>query len=84
MIFEEFLQVVKEIEDTQSLCFSWNRGIIILIYKDGDRHDFKNWHPITLLNINYNILVKIYAERLKTVLPSIIGDDQHDFLKGRW
>ena len=31
MISKEFIQVVKEIEDTQSLCFSLNRGIIILI-----------------------------------------------------
>ena len=28
MISEEFLQVVKEIEDTQSLCFSQNRVLL--------------------------------------------------------
>ena len=79
MISKEFLQFVKEREDTKSLCFSQNRGIIILIYKDGDRDDIKNWRPITLLNIDYKHLAKVYAERLRTILHSIIGDDLHAF-----
>ena len=54
-----------------------------MIYKDGDQDDIRNWHPITLLNIHNKILAKIYADRLKLVLPCIIDDDQHAFLKGR-
>ena len=48
MISEAFSQADQEIEYTQSLCLSQNRGIIILIYKDSDRDDIRNWHPITL------------------------------------
>ena len=59
MISKVFAQIVKDIEDTQPLCFSENRGTIILIYKDGDRDDdIKNWHPIPLLNIDYKMLAK--------------------------
>ena len=80
---EEFIQVVKEIESSGSLCDSQYKGVISLIYKQGDRDLIKNWRPITLLNIDYKIIARIYAERLKTVLPCIISEDQRAFLKGR-
>ena len=43
----------------------------------------KNWRPITLLNIDYKIIAKIYGERLKIALPQIIKSDQKAFLKSR-
>ena len=53
------------------------------MYKKGDRDDIKNWRPITLLNIDYKIVAKTFAERLKKVLPTIIHPDQKAFLPGR-
>lgn len=32
--------------------------------KKGYRDDILNWRPITLLNIAYKIIAKIYAERM--------------------
>ena len=43
----------------------------------------KNWHPITLLNTDYKILSKVYATRMKTVLPKLIHADQTGFMKNR-
>ena len=57
--------------------------MITLMYKNGEREDIRNWRPITLLNVDYKICSKILAERLKTVLPKIIGTDQKGFVKGR-
>jgi hypothetical protein len=82
-IREEFWQVMKEIELTESLCDSQYRGIISLLYKQGDRDDIANWRPITLLNTDYKIIAKLYAERLKKVLPEVIQEDQKAFLQGR-
>ena len=59
-------------------------GIISLIPKLGRNLNLiKNWRPIVLLNSDLKILTKIFASRLKLVLPDIIHTDQTGFLAGR-
>ena len=77
------MQVIQYVENSKRLCNSQYRGKITLMYKSGVREDIKNWRPITLLNLDYKIIAKIYAERLKKVLPKIINSDQKAFLDGR-
>ena len=67
---------MREIFDQKLLSESQNRGIITLMFKSGEREDIKIWRPITLLNVDYKIVSKILAERLKRVLPNIINTDQ--------
>ena len=43
----------------------------------------KNWRPISLLNVDYKILTKCFAERMKKVLLHIIHHNQTGFGKGR-
>ena len=83
IIKDEFVSMLKYIEKTKQLSESQYRGVITLLYKAGDRENIKNWRPITLLNLDYKIIAKIYAERLKKVLPTIINSDQKAFLAGR-
>ncbi len=40
-----------------------------------------SYRPISLLNVDVNIFVKILASRLETVLPSIISTEQTGFIK---
>ena len=83
IIKDEFMQMLECTQKTEELTKSQYRGIITLLYKQGTREDIKNWRPITLLNIDYKIIAKIYGERLKLVLPKIIKSDQKAFLKSR-
>ena len=63
---------------------SQRRGIIKLIpKKDADPNLIKNWRPLTLLNCDYKIASKAIANRIKTVLPELISDDQSGFIKNR-
>ena len=80
---DTFVQVIREIEDTEELCITQYRGVICLLYKKGDRDEVGNWRPITLLNTDYKIIAIVYASRLKKVLPSIIHDDQKAYIEGR-
>ena len=92
----EFYKVFwEEIEEslTSALNFSFEigqlpisqrRGIIKLIpKKDADPNLIKNWRPLTLLNCDYKIASKAIANRIKTVLPELISDDQSGFIKNR-
>ena len=52
-------------------------GVTTCISKEGkDKILLKNWRPITLLNIPYNIASSCIAQRLKSVLPKLIYEDQ--------
>lgn len=63
---------------------SQRNGVITLIpKKDKDILYLKNYRPISLLTVDYKILAKTIANRLKKCLDSLIHSDQSGFLKGR-
>lgn len=45
--------------------------------------DIKNYKPISLLNNDYRIYMKILAERLKRFLMEYIKEEQMGFLPGK-
>ena len=70
--------------ENEELSYSQYLAVIVLLYKKGARENIKNWRPISLLNVDYKILSKVLAERLKEVLPEIIHQDQKGCVKGRF
>jgi hypothetical protein len=66
-----------ELSETQK------RGIITLLDKGKDRTLLQNWRPITLLNVDYKILSKVLAERMKQFLPKLINHNQVGYVKVR-
>ena len=58
------------------LSVSQRRGIIILLFKKGDRTRLTQWRPISLLTTDYKILTKALATRLTKVLDKVIHTDQ--------
>ena len=63
-----FNSILTSMETTQ-MSASQTRGIIRLIYKGkGSRNELKNWRAIALTNVDYNILAKCLANRLKEVV----------------
>ena len=44
--------------------------------EDKDKCLISNWRPITLLNVDYKIISKIFASRLKKVLSNLISSQQ--------
>ncbi|MGL4758187.1 MAG: hypothetical protein ACRCXZ_02540, partial [Patescibacteria group bacterium] len=82
-IIEKPLFEIQCIE-LNELSTSMKQGLITLLPKpDKDTSILDNWHPITLLNVDYKILSYVYANRLKKGLGEIISDCQTGFLAGR-
>lgn len=70
--------------DRGYLSSSQRQGVITLIAKEGkDNRHIKNYRPITLLNVDYKILSKVLAKRIKEVLGEIIHFDQVGYIKNR-
>ena len=63
---------------------SQRRGVITLIHKDKDRTNIANYRPISLLNIDYKLLSKVLATRIKGVINKIVHSDQIGFLEDRF
>ena len=60
-------------------------GIITCIPKGEKRRDLiKNWRPISILNVVYKIGSPAIANRIKTMLPELINEDQTGFMSGRY
>ena len=74
---ESFLAMVSEVLNDGLLSLSTRSGLISLLpKKNKDTRFIKNLRPLTLLNLDYKIIAKTLANRLKKVLPDIIGEQQ--------
>ena len=60
-------------------------GLISLSPKKNKLRKFlKNWRPITLLTVDYKLLAKALALRLRTILPDYIDESQFGYVKDRY
>ena len=79
--------VVRSLNDgfrKGELSTTQKEGVIICIPKGDKSKDLiKNWRPISLLNV-YKIGSACVAKRLKSVLPSLISEDQTGFMANRY
>ena len=79
------LLAINESYDDGEFSFVQREGVITCVPKaEKDRKFLKNWRPITLLNTIYKIASTCIANRLRTVMDSIISIEQKGFMKGRY
>ena len=88
MFYSKFKDILFEMYQCalqkKKLPISMREGLISLIPKKcKDNRYVKSWRPISLLNLDYKILSKILANRMKGILQKIINEDQNAYIKGR-
>ncbi|GJY38702.1 putative RNA-directed DNA polymerase, eukaryota, reverse transcriptase zinc-binding domain protein [Tanacetum coccineum] len=69
--------------DSSELPLCTNSAFITLIPKVPNPLFIKDYRPISLIGIQYKIIVKILANRLSKVIDSIISQEQSAFISGR-
>ena len=78
------VEVLNEAYVRGTLATSQKQGVITLLEKEGKNPLYiQNYRPITLLNVDYKILSKVLAKRLKNVLSDTIHNDQVGYVKDR-
>lgn len=76
------LDVFNEPLERGLLPTTFYQASISLLHKEGkDPLDPASYRPVSLLNVDTNILAKIMAIRLENVLPTVINEDQTGFIK---
>ena len=83
IIGDDFTSLVKFIMENKCISVSQRKGVITLIHKGGEEKELKNWRPISLLCVDYKIISKLLANRMKEVLDKVIGDSQFCCIPGR-
>ena len=80
-----FLNSCHAAKRKKELSTSHRQAVIKLIEKKNkDKRFIKNWRPISLLNVDYKIISKACASRLKQVLPNLISPQQTAYIENRF
>ena len=86
LICESFMKCVNECFEKGEMSNSQKQAVITLIEKKKgkDRSFLENWRPISLVNVDAKIMLKVIATRIKNVLPDITHYNQTGFVKDRY
>ena len=78
------LKVYREMERKGQVSEDMSTGLITLLYKKkGNQMHLGNYRGISLLNTDYKILAKVLANRIKSVVGSIVSATQAYGIPGR-
>ena len=66
------------------MSFSQRLSLITVLFKKGDKNNFKNYRPLSLTNTDYKIIAFIFSRRLQKVIDNLIGIEQSAYIKGRF
>ncbi|XP_031096925.1 uncharacterized protein LOC116001176 [Ipomoea triloba] len=82
IVGESVFKLVKEAFDSGSLPPGLNDTLLVLIPKVKSPETVRQFKPISLCNVSYKIITKTITNRLKGILPSLVGPYQSSVVQG--
>ncbi|MDO7987362.1 reverse transcriptase domain-containing protein, partial [Sweet potato little leaf phytoplasma] len=83
LVGEKTISECLDILNSKKSIRDWNKTNIVLIPKISNPKEVSDFRPISLCNVNYKIITKSIANRLKGILKHIISDSQSAFVYER-
>eukprot|EP00253_Pinus_taeda_P028760 PITA_28760 len=80
---QEVWEVVEDSKRLGTILKSLNSTFLMLIPKVEEAKTPEKFRPIALCNVIYKIISKVIANRLKSILPGIISEEQSGYVEGR-
>ncbi|KAK2637505.1 hypothetical protein Ddye_032297 [Dipteronia dyeriana] len=81
VIKDNLMKFVQEFQKNGDIVKDLNKTFIALIPKSVHPETLKDFRPINLVSSMYKILAKVLANRLKTVMDSLVDESQMAFVK---
>ncbi|KAK2429733.1 hypothetical protein QL285_028147 [Trifolium repens] len=79
----DVINAVMEFFSTSWILPGFNSNIIALIPKSPDASSITQYRPIAMANFKFKIITKIIADRLASILPNLVSEEQKGFIKDR-
>lgn len=83
IVKQDIWEIVEDSRRSKTILKSLNSTFIALIPKVEEANKPEKFRPIALCNVIYKIISKVIANRLKSVLPGIISQEQSGYVEGR-
>ncbi|XP_074276943.1 uncharacterized protein LOC141600598 [Silene latifolia] len=83
IIAKDFCKAVNQFFSSGKMSKQANSTVISLIPKKAIANVITDYRPISCCTVFYKTVNKILANRLQSILPSIVGAEQAAFIKGR-
>ena len=80
---EEIMGFFNEFHENNMFVRSLNSTFLVLVPKNENAVDIKDFRPISLVGGLYKILAKVLANRLKKVVGQIVSISQNAFVEGQ-
>ena len=81
---QPFMNSLNQAKVSKKLVTFQRKAVIkVLQKKDKDKRLSSHWGPILLLNVDYKIISKTFASRLKKLVPNLISSQQTTYVAQR-
>ena len=82
---QTLLQLVNHYWKEENIPQQWQQGVIVSLFKSGDKADVGNYRPITLLSVVGKLFASLMATRLSAYMESrgLLADEQNGFRPNR-
>lgn len=83
IVGESLISMVRGVFENGMLDEFFNKTLLVLIPKVAGPEFVTQFRPISLCTVPYKVLTKVLANRLKSIMPTLVEENETTFVGGR-